>query len=119
MTAEEYLAIDDTLETGQAVEDDDILCLVNRDDVPDAAHDDDDNDAADDDDDTKLTEVTNTQAREMITRLIPYFEQATQQTTFGWTAGECGLPRPTLGYGRRDTETIHHPQQADDDCLLL
>ena len=82
MTAEEYLAIDDTLETGQALDDDDILCLVNRDDVPDAADDDDDDDAADDDDDdTQPTEVTTTQAREMITRLIPYFEQATEQTT--------------------------------------
>ena len=82
MTAEEYLAIDDTLETGQALDDDDILCLVNRDYVPDAADDDDDDDAADDDDDdTQPTEVTTTQAREMITRLIPYFEQATEQTT--------------------------------------
>ena len=37
MTAEEYVAIDDTLETGQALDVDDILCLVNRDEVPDAA----------------------------------------------------------------------------------
>ena len=67
------------METRQA-HDDDILCLVNCYDIPDAA--DDDDDAPDDDDNnTQPTEVTTMQAREMITRLIPYFEQTTEQTT--------------------------------------
>ena len=116
MMAEEYFAIDDTLETGQALDDDDILCLVNLDDVPDVANDDYDDDAAnDDDDDTQPTEVTTTQAREMITQHDPLLRAGDRADYIGRTAGECGLPRPTLGYGRLDTEAINHPQQTDDD----
>ncbi|KAL3852778.1 hypothetical protein ACJMK2_016394 [Sinanodonta woodiana] len=71
MSAEEYVRIDEKEETGQQLNNDIILTLVSKDEVPDNGNEEDNEDTTN----PKEKDITISQAKDSKTTLISYFEQ--------------------------------------------
>ena len=94
MTAEEYVGVDEKVETGRHLNDDDIVKVVSREEIPEVA------DKGDDKEPSK--DVTVFEASVRIRILINFFEQSTS-AEFG---EKEGLPRTPLNWEKK--EIIHY-----------
>lgn len=91
MTAEEYVGVDEEEETGRHLNDDDIMLLVSREEIPEVADEEDDEEPSKD--------VTVFEASESIRILINFFEQS--------TSAELEKKRSYLEHLWEMKETIH------------